>query len=496
MRELASAPTTSTPGAANRISFFEEQARRRQHAKAWAFVAMGVAWLLGWVLGFLVLMGVFFYTLMLSSFLPRAWEARVMKLAPNSDAVFVPLVIGGLFFAIALWGAVRMIFGRDTSAAFLGRLNARPPNFADPEEKQLVNVAEEMAIAATAPVPRVNLFDGDAINAAVLGADAQHVTLLISRRMLDVLDRDETQGVIGHLTASAVNGDLQLTAEMLRVFHVLGLAVTILDLPFSSRARATFWELTRFVFRSRHAPADVTSESVAARLTESLQPEGLNALNQFMQRAVEPENDSSVRKVVGAVLLMPLLPLIMIRIGAAILYGLLSLFVLGPLVALLLRSRRRLADATAVQLTRHPDGLACALVHLVQEAHTVANAGWAEMLFIVGPEAAGARRMDQLTQRMQAIREAGGEWKTRAKAGLAVTNELAVERETETEARRHNFIFGFHPSLNSRIAQLKRMGATKVQWQVTKDYSGWIFAAVLIFVFGMVALLAIGSSRH
>jgi Zn-dependent protease with chaperone function len=457
-------------------------------------VTVGVAGLLGWVLGFLVLAAALFYLLLVRSFLPRSLGAWVQQVAPD-DAAFWPLAIGGLFFAVALWVAVRMIFGRDTSAAFLGRLGARAPNLADPEEKQLVNVTEEMAIAAAAPAPRVRLFDGAAINAAALGPEAREVTLLVSRRMLDVLDRDETQGVIGHLTASAVNGDLSLSAEMLRLFHVLGLSVTILDLPFSRRARSAFAGLLGLVFRSGAATAGANSE-VAAQLTESLQPEGLDPLIRFMQRTMEPEGGGQVRKVVGACLLMPLLPLIMIRLGAAMLYGLLSLFVLGPLVALLLRSRRRLADATAVRLTRNPDGLACALVHLVQDARTLENAGWAEMLFIVGPEAADARRLDRLQQRMRAVRASGADWKGRVDVGRAVANDYAASGDTKTEARRHNFIFGFHPSLNSRIAQLKRMGATKVQWEVRKDYSGWILAAVLILVIGSVVVLAVAGSVH
>jgi Zn-dependent protease with chaperone function len=476
-----------------RISFFEEQARRRFQAKAWGLVTMSVAWLLGWVLGFLVLIAVLFYSLLLRSFLPRPISELLQRFAPNSESVFWPLLVGGLFFAAALWCAVRIIFGRDTSAAFLGRLHARAPNLSDPEEKQLVNVAEEMAIAASAPVPRVNLFDGPALNAAALGHDSGHVTLLISRRMLDVLDRDETQGVIGHLTASAINGDLSLSAEMLRVFYVLGLAVTILDLPFSKKARSAFWALVCLIFRPRTAAAEC--ETVAAGLTESLQPEGLDALNKFMQRALEPERKNPLRQVVGALFLMPLLPLIMIRLGAAILYGLLSLFILGPLVALLLRSRRRLADATAVQLTRNPDGLACALVHLVQEAHTVDNAGWAEMLFIVGREAGNARYMEKYQQRMSEIREKGGDLKNRIEESVSASKDLAAFDETKTKTKQHNFIFGFHPSLNSRIVQLKRMGATKVQWDERKDCSGWILAAVIIFVVGCVVLLAVAGSK-
>jgi len=496
MPDSTPVPPLTNSGATERISFFEEQARRRTQAKAWAFVTVGVAWLLGWVLGFLVLCAVLFYGLLLRSFLPRPLAELFHRVAPNAETVFWPIAFGGLFFAAALWGIVRLLFGRDTSAAFLTRLHAREPNPDDLEEKQLVNVVEEMAIAAGAPRPRVKLFDGDEINAAVLGQDAQRVTLLMSRRMLDVLDRDETQGVIGHLTASAVNGDLSLTAEMLRIFYVLGLAVTILDLPFSKRARSAIWSLLRFVFSPNKSPEGGDGQTVAGRLTKSLQPEGLDALNQMMKRMIEPEGTgSSIKKIVGALILMPLLPLIMIRLGAAIIYGLLSLFILGPLVTLLLRSRRRLADATAVQLTRNPDGLACALVHLVQEAHTVPNAGWAEMLFIVGPEAADAKRMERFQQRMATIRDKGSDWKTRATEGLAEANALTAEPEPESEARKHNFIFGFHPSLNNRIAQLKRMGATKVQWEVRNDHSGWILAVVLIVVLGVVVLLAVAGSR-
>ena len=495
MLDPASASSVPVPGV-GRISFFDEQAKRRHQATLWSLLAMSIAWLLGWVLGFLVLTAVLFYALLLGTFLPRPLSHLIERLAPNSDAAVWPLVIGGLFFAVALWGGIRIIFGRDTASAFLDQLKARAPNLADPEEKQLVNVAEEMAIAASAPVPVVNVFDGETINAAALGADARHVTLLVSRRMLDVLDRDETQGVIGHLTASGINGDLQLTAEMLRVFHVLGLAVTILDLPFSKRARSAFGALISHVLRRRASDAHVNAEAVTRGLTESLQPEGLESLIAFMQRAVEPKDNNEAKKVLGAVLLMPLLPLITIRLMAAILYGMLSLFVLGPMVALLLRSRRRLADATAVQLTRNPDGLACALVRLVQEAHAVPNAGWSEMLFIVGPEAANARRLEKFQKRMSAIRTQGGNWKSRVQAGRAITSDYSAQAETETEAKRHNFIFGFHPSLNSRIAQLKQLGATKVWWDVKKDYSGWILAAVLIVVLGFVALLAIAGSRH
>ena len=60
-------------------------------------------------------------------------------------------------------------------------------------------------------------------------------------------------------------------------------------------------------------------------------------------------------------------------------------FVIGPLLALVWRSRRYLADSTAVQLTRNPDGVARALAALSARGGTVPGAGWAAPLFIIGP---------------------------------------------------------------------------------------------------------------
>jgi Zn-dependent protease with chaperone function len=199
--------------------------------------------------------------------------------------------------------------------------------------------------------------------------------------------------------------------------------------------------------------------------------------------------------VIGALILMPLLPLIMMRLAAAIAYGLLSLFMLGPLVALVLRTRRRLADATAVQLTRHPDGLACALVHLAGLAHAVPGVGWAEMLFIVGPETVNARRLDRLQERMAEVRATATGTMEKFQGAREAVAEVQAHTPEETEAARHNFIFGFHPSLNTRIIQLKRLGATKVDWTERRDYSAWILAAVVTVVGGCVVLLAVAGSK-
>ncbi|MEO6002377.1 MAG: M48 family metalloprotease [Opitutus sp.] len=494
MTQLPGKIPATAPRAEERISFFAEQARRRTQATGWSILTGIIGLSMCWSFGFLVVEAVLFYILLFSQFLPRRLE-RLFNLFLDHAGGLPAVFVAATLFSIALWLFIQRIFARDSSAGLIQRIGARPPNRLDLEEKQLVNVAEEMAIAATVPAPTVMLFDGLEINAAVIGEKPESAVLLVSRELLNQLNRDETQGVIGHLVSSVVNGDLRLIGAMLRAFYMMGLAVTLLDLPFSARSRHAMALLIRHVMQpNADGGTSVGGEQIGEALTLSLQPEGLVAMNMFMQKLIGDEK--GVRSWLGALLLFPLLPLIVMRLAAGLIYGLSSLFILGPLVALVLRSRRRLADATAVQLTRNPDGLGAALIHLYGIAHAVPNTGWAEMTFIVGNEAGGARQIDRFQARVTEIKSSVTDFKDRARQTAQAAASLAESVPQEkSEAARHNFIFGFHPSLGSRIVQLQRMGATSIQWVERKDYSGWIVAAVIAFVFGIVLLVALGSQR-
>src|SRR5439155_405015 len=68
----------------------------------------------------------------------------------------------------------------------------------DPREKQLVNVVEEMAIAAGIPRPRIWIVDDPDPNAFATGTDPLHSHLAVTQGLLDICTRDELQGVIGH----------------------------------------------------------------------------------------------------------------------------------------------------------------------------------------------------------------------------------------------------------------------------------------------------------
>jgi heat shock protein HtpX len=81
---------------------------------------------------------------------------------------------------------------------------------ATPEQKQLVNVVEEMAIASGLPKPRVWVVPDDDPNAFATGRDAQSASIAVTQGLLDTLTRDELQGVIAHEMAHVRNLDVRL----------------------------------------------------------------------------------------------------------------------------------------------------------------------------------------------------------------------------------------------------------------------------------------------
>ena len=63
---------------------------------------------------------------------------------------------------------------------------------------QLMNVVQELAIAANIPMPKVYIINDTAPNAFATGRDPQHASVAITEGLLQKLDREELQGVIGH----------------------------------------------------------------------------------------------------------------------------------------------------------------------------------------------------------------------------------------------------------------------------------------------------------
>src|SRR4029077_6734222 len=84
----------------------------------------------------------------------------------------------------------------------------------DPKEKQLVNVVEEMAIAAGVPRPRIWIVDDPDPNAFATGTDPQHAHLAVTAGLLEVCSRDELQAVVGHELGHVKNLDVRLMTTL------------------------------------------------------------------------------------------------------------------------------------------------------------------------------------------------------------------------------------------------------------------------------------------
>jgi heat shock protein HtpX len=99
---------------------------------------------------------------------------------------------------------------------------------------QLMNVVRELAVAGDVPMPRVYLIDDTAPNAFATGRDPGHASLAITTGLLQKLDREELQGVIGHELSHVRNLDIRFT---LLVAVLVGSIALLADFFL----RFTFW---------------------------------------------------------------------------------------------------------------------------------------------------------------------------------------------------------------------------------------------------------------
>ncbi|MHB1328127.1 MAG: M48 family metallopeptidase [Gemmatimonadales bacterium] len=98
---------------------------------------------------------------------------------------------------------------------------------ATPEERQLVNIVEEMAIASGAPKPRVWIVPDADPNAFATGPDPEHAHVAVTDGLLRMLNRDELQGVVAHEMAHIRNYDIRL---MTLLAGMIGAIVLLSDL--------------------------------------------------------------------------------------------------------------------------------------------------------------------------------------------------------------------------------------------------------------------------
>jgi Zn-dependent protease with chaperone function len=127
-----------------------------------------------------------------------------------------------VLLAITAGSLFKILVLREGGEAVARMLGGRPvdPSTRDPAERRLLNVVEEMALASGMPVPPVYLLDQEpGINAFAAGFTPGDAALGVSRGCLDHLTRDELQGVIGHEFSHVLNGDMRLNLRMIALLH-------------------------------------------------------------------------------------------------------------------------------------------------------------------------------------------------------------------------------------------------------------------------------------
>ncbi|MFM2164257.1 MAG: hypothetical protein RL325_694, partial [Planctomycetota bacterium] len=229
-----------------------------------------------------------------------------------------PRIAGGVFLAVGAVVGIATLFklaqlsqGGTKIAEMLGGVPIDPAT-RDPKERQLLNIVEEMSIASGVPVPPVYVMEDQSVNAFAAGPDPSRSVIGVTRGCMELLSRDELQGVVAHEYSHIFHGDTRINARTTTVIAGI-MAVGMIG-----------YVLFRFV-----GPALARSGGRGRK------------------------NNGAAAGVA------------IIALGLA-LWAIGSLGMLfGRLIqAAISRQREFLADAAAVQYTRNPDGIAGALAKI------------------------------------------------------------------------------------------------------------------------------------
>lgn len=228
------------------------------------------------------------------------------------------IAAGGTVAAIAIacfWKISELRLGGGAVAASMGGRKILPDT-RDADERRLMNVVEEMAIASGVAVPEVYVMDDEqSINGFAAGLTLQDAAIAVTSGCMKKLSRDELQGVIAHEFSHILNGDMRLNVRL------IGLLFGILFLTIIG------YGMMRVMF---YAPRSSRSD-----------------------------------KNGGGALAIFFLGLALYIIGG------IGVFFGRLIQSAVSRQREFLADAAAVQFTRNPEGIAGALQKIGQSSSVV-----------------------------------------------------------------------------------------------------------------------------
>jgi Zn-dependent protease with chaperone function len=143
---------------------------------------------------------------------PLPYSARIAA-HPGMLAITALAVLGIIGIA-ALHRMAQLSAGGGAVATAMGGVKVTRET-QDPKRRRLLNVVEELAIAAGVPVPEIYVLEQEAgINAFAAGFAPADAAVTVTRGALERLNRAELQGVIGHEFSHILNGDMRLNTRL------------------------------------------------------------------------------------------------------------------------------------------------------------------------------------------------------------------------------------------------------------------------------------------
>jgi heat shock protein HtpX len=280
-------------------TFYAEQSANRRNSLLLAFVVILFLAVFGFVIGFSIGYG------------------SGHEVAFGVGALVIAVIIGSLSGLFSYYGGDKLV---------LASSHAR--EVTSDQAPQLYNIVNEMALAAGVPMPKVYIIDDPSPNAFATGRDPQHSSIAVTTGLLQKMNREELQGVLGHEMSHIRNYDIRFTL-------FVGVMIGSIALLAGFFLRYTFW---------------------------------------FGGGRNRDDNNSGGG---GLAIVLLLVGVVMAVVS----------YIFGALVQMAVsRQREYLADASSVELTRNPHGLESALAKLASDKESLHSVnGASQHLYIVNP---------------------------------------------------------------------------------------------------------------
>ncbi|MGB5079470.1 MAG: M48 family metalloprotease [Burkholderiales bacterium] len=192
------------------MDFFEQQQRARRNT-GWIVLAFLLA-VAAIVLSINAVGG---YIYLFATERPLLPVGSALATVPRPAYVVTTLIVLGTIAGGTLARLHALAGGGGAVADMVGARRLKRDT-ADPGERRLLNVVEEMALASGVAIPQAFVMDGQSsINAFAAGYSPNEAAVVVTEGMLKRLNRDEIQGVIAHEFSHILNGDMRLNIRLL-----------------------------------------------------------------------------------------------------------------------------------------------------------------------------------------------------------------------------------------------------------------------------------------